>query len=72
MFCILKGYFKCFEIIKFKRNLKKVILISVLDTWSIVQNFKTIKFKRVFTKVIRISVLDSSLNVLKLLNLKEI
>jgi hypothetical protein len=45
LFCILKEYFKCFEIIKFKRNLKKIILISVLDTWSLVQSFKTIKFK---------------------------
>jgi hypothetical protein len=34
----------------------KVIMISVFDTWSIVQSFKTIKFKRNFTKVIRISV----------------
>jgi hypothetical protein len=47
-------------------------MISVLDTSSIVQSFKTIKFKRNYTKVIRISLLDSSLNVLKLLNLKEI
>jgi hypothetical protein len=61
-----------FKTIKFKRNLKEVIIISVLDTSSIVQSFKTIKFKRNYTKVIRISVLDSSLNVLKLLNLKEI
>ena len=61
-----------FKIIKFKRNLKELIIISVLDTSSIVQSFKTIKFKRNYTKVIRICVLDSSLNVLKLLNLKEI
>ena len=61
-----------FKSIKFKRNLKAVIIISVLNTSSIFQSFKTIKFKRNYTKVIRISVLDSSLNVWKLLNLKEI
>ena len=43
MFSILKGSFKCFKVSKFKRNLKKVIMISVLDTSSIVQSFKNYK-----------------------------
>ena len=39
-----------FKIIKFKRNLKEVIIISVLDTSSIVQSFKIIKFKNILKK----------------------
>jgi len=38
---------------------KKVTMISVLDTLSIVQSFKIKKFKSNFKKVICISVLDS-------------
>jgi hypothetical protein len=46
---------KCFEIIKFKRNLKTLIMISLFDNSSIVESFKIINLK----KVIMISVLNS-------------
>jgi len=59
MFWILHGLFKCIKIIKFKRYIKKVIRISVLNTSSIFQTFKFTKFKRNFKKVNRIYVLDS-------------
>jgi hypothetical protein len=45
MFWILEWYFKCFKIIKCKRNFKTLIMISLYDTSSIVETFKIIKFK---------------------------
>ena len=60
MFWILREQFKCFKIIKFKRNLKKLIMISLFDTSSTVENFKIIKFKRNLKKVIMIYILDTS------------
>ena len=61
VFRVLQGEFKCYKIIKFKRNLEIVIWISVWDTWSLVQRFRIIKFKRNLIKEIRISILDSSM-----------
>ena len=60
MFWILHGLFKSIKIINFKRNLKKVIMISLFDTSSTVESFKIIKFKKNLKKVIMISVLDTS------------
>jgi hypothetical protein len=45
MFWIFEWYFKCFKIIKCKRNFKTLIMISLYDTSSIVETFKIIKFK---------------------------
>ena len=59
MFWILRGQFKCFKIIKFKRNFQKLIIISLFDTSSKVESFKIIKFKRKLKKVIMISILDT-------------
>jgi hypothetical protein len=69
LFRILQGYLKCFKVIKFKRNLKKLILISLYDTSSIVETFKIIKFKINFKKSnydFCFGFLNDSLNVLKL------
>jgi hypothetical protein len=41
---------KRFKIIKFKRNFKKLIRISVLDFSRIFKRFKIIKFKRILKK----------------------
>jgi hypothetical protein len=62
MFWILQGYFKCVKVIKFKRNLKTLIIISIFDISSIVKSFKIIRFKRNFKKLIMIYVLDISSN----------
>jgi len=45
MICVLKTLIvvQSFKVIKFKRNLKKVIMISVLDTSSIFQSFQNYK-----------------------------
>ena len=60
LFWILLGYLKCFKITKYKRNFKKLIMISLYDTSSIVENVQIIKFKRNLKQVIMISVLDTS------------
>jgi hypothetical protein len=60
LFWILLGYLKCFKITKYKINFKKLIMISLYDTSSIVETLKIIKFKRNFKKLIMISVLDRS------------
>jgi hypothetical protein len=44
------------NVLKFKRNLKKVIRIFVWDTWILVQSFKIINFKSNLKKGSRISV----------------
>jgi hypothetical protein len=49
-----------FKIIKFKINFKKLIMISLFDTSSIVESFKIIKFKRNLKGVIMISLFDTS------------
>ena len=60
LFWILFGYLKRFKIKKYKRNFKKLIMISLYDTSSIVETFKIIKFKRNFKKLIMISLFDTS------------
>jgi hypothetical protein len=48
------------KVLKFKRNLIKLIMISLLDISSTVESFKIIKVKRNFKKIIMIFVLDTS------------
>ena len=73
LFWILLGYLKCFKITKYKINFKKLIMISLYDTSSIVETFKIIKFKRDFKKLIMISLYDTSSIVesFKIINFKR-
>ena len=52
MFSVLNSLstFESFKIIKFKKNLKKLIMISLFDISSTVESFEIIKVKRNFKK----------------------